>query len=134
MIPQVSGVTIDQVNVVQYPTFTYRVTDNQISGNVDGIEAIQQAVYHILSTERYAYPIYSDNRGVEFKKYIGRPFSFLRDTIQKTLRDALLQDDRITAVSVTNVSRTSRDGALIEFKVTSDRGTFGSEVTVNGII
>jgi len=40
MIPQVSGVTIDQINVVQYPTFTYRVTDNQISGNVDGIEAI----------------------------------------------------------------------------------------------
>lgn len=134
MIPQVSGPTLDQITVTQFPSFTYLISDEQIVGNVDGIESIQQAIWHVWNTERYSLAIYSPNYGIELKKYKGRTFEFFRDTIQKTLRDALLQDDRIIGVNVTNVTKTSRDSALVEFTVTSDRGTFGMEVEANGIL
>ncbi|KAK9679497.1 Protein of unknown function (DUF2634) [Popillia japonica] len=134
MIPQVSGTTIDQVEVVQYPSYTYRVIDNQIVGNIDGTEAIQQAIMHIWSTERYDYPIYSDNYGIELRKYKGRSFSYLKDTIQKTLSDAMGQDDRITDVNVTGVEKSGKDGAVIKFTVTCDKGAFNMEVSANGVL
>lgn len=131
MIPQVSGPTIGQIEIVQYPSFDFRLGDNQIVGNVDGLEAIQQTVFHIWHTERYAYPIYGRNYGIELQKYIGRSFGYLKDTIQKTLDEALLQDDRIINVKVTNVTKSDKSSALIEYTVTSDRGTFAMEGEVD---
>lgn len=134
MIPQVSGTTIDQVEVVQYPSYTYRVIDNQIVGNIDGTDAIRQSIWHTWNTERYDYPIYSGNKGIELRKYKGKPFSYLESTIQKTLSDALLQDDRITSVSVTSVEKLGKDGAIVRFDVASDKGTFSMEVSANGLL
>jgi len=131
MIPQISGTIIEQIEFIPFPSFTYRLDDDQIVGNADGIEAVQQAVYHILSTERYAYAIYDDNYGVELEKYIGRSFGYLEASIQNTLRDALLQDDRITDVTVTNIEKIKTDSALVEFTVICNRGTFGAEVNVS---
>jgi len=131
MIPQISGAIIEQIEIIPFPSFTYRLADGQIIGNTDGIEAVQQAVYHILSTERYAYAIYDDNYGVELEKYIGRSFGYLEASIQNTLRDALLQDDRIIDVTVTNIEKIKTDSALVEFTVTCSRGTFGAEVNVS---
>lgn len=132
MIPQISGaIGVEQIEVVPFPSNTYRLTDTQLIGSIDGINAVEQAVYHILSTERYAYAIYDDNYGVELEKYIGRSFGYLETTIQNTLRDALLQDDRILAVSVTSVTKQAIDSALVQFNVISDRGTFGAEVNIN---
>ena len=132
MIPQIGAeADITQIRIVPYPTFTYRHTDNQIVGNIDELEAIQQAVYHILSTERYAYAIYDNNNGVELEKYRKRGFEYLDATIQSTLQDALFQDDRITAVIVTSIEKTGADSALVKFTVVCSKGTFESEVVVN---
>jgi len=131
MIPQISGVTIDQVEIVPYPSRTFRLTEKQITGNIDGAEAIKQAVYHILSTERYAYAIYDDNFGVEFEKYKGRGFDYLEATIENTLNDALLQDDRIIKVNVANIVKTNKNTALIEITVDHNQGTFSEEVVIN---
>lgn len=131
MIPQISGGIVGSIETVAFPSNTYRLTEDQIVGDIDGIEAIKQAVFHILSTERYAYAIYENNYGSELEKYLGRSFSYLEATIQDTLRDALLQDDRITAVNVTSVTKTKKDSALILFTVISDRGSFNMEVDVN---
>lgn len=132
MIPQISGaMPITQITTVPHPSLTYRLTEDEIVGNIDGIPAIQQAVYHILSTERYAYAIYDNNYGAELEKYIGWDFGYLEATIETTLRDALLQDDRITAVNVTNITKTGRDSVLVKFVVTCTQGTFGEAITVN---
>lgn len=132
MIPQIdSAIPIDQIEVVPFPSNTYRLTDTQIVGSVDGLSAIEQAVYHILSTERYAYAIYDDNYGVELEKYIGRSFGYLETTIQNTLQDALLQDDRILAVNVTSVTKQGIDSALVQFDVITNIGALSAEVRVN---
>lgn len=131
LIPQIGGAINDQIKVTPFPSNTYQLTDTQIVGSIDGLTAIQQAVYHILSTERYAYVIYDENHGVELEKYKGRSFGYLETTIQNTLRDALLQDDRILAVNVTDVVKQAIDSTLVKFDVISDRGTFNAEVNVH---
>lgn len=65
---------------------------------MDRLEALRQAVYLILSTERYDWLIYSWNYGREFKELIGQPKEFVLPELKRCISEALLQDDRVTAV------------------------------------
>lgn len=115
MIPQIeNSINNEVIELVTYPNKTYKYTEEQIVGKVTDIEAIQQAIYHILSVERYAYLIYDDNYGVELEQYIGQDLEFLEATIEDTLREALTQDDRITDVKVTNISTSYQDQQMVD--------------------
>ena len=78
MIPKTS-LTVNNIRTVTIPTNTYRIIidKDRVSGETDGLEAMKQAVYLILSTERYAYPIYSWNYGVELKDLFGQPTTYV---------------------------------------------------------
>ncbi len=69
-----------------------------IRGMADGLEAIKQAAQLILSTERYAHIIHSWGYGVELTDLIGQPKEYAAAKVKRTVVEALLQDDRITAV------------------------------------
>ena len=128
MIPQIQGsLPSERTMVFRYPSFTYRDTLTELVGDIDGEAAIRQTVRHIVLTERYNYPIYPDNYGIELRKYIGNEFSFLEASIEKTLRDALLQDDRIVDVYVTSVEKQGIDSALVRFTTVYEAGTFSGE-------
>ena len=115
MIPQIENSIIPEtIDLISYPNKTYRCTETQIIGKIDDLKAIEQAIQHILSIERYAYLIYDDNYGVELEKYIGQDYSFLEATIEDTLREALTQDDRILDVVVTNIYKTLERHSLID--------------------
>ncbi len=58
----------------------------------------REGIYLILSTERYAYLIYSWNYGVELVELIGQPKEYALPEIKRCITEALLQDDRITSV------------------------------------
>ena len=62
------------------------------------MEAVKQAVYLILSTERYQYIIYSWDYGVELLDLIGKPVPYVMSELQRRIKEALTQDDRITDV------------------------------------
>ncbi len=52
------------IDAIQYtePTYTFNIDyggDNQIKGYTDSLEAMKQAIYKIINTERYQYLIYS---------------------------------------------------------------------------
>lgn len=79
-------------------TYTLDAENGRIRGKVDGLEAVKQAVYLALSTERFAYLIYSWNYGAELDGFIGQPKEYVLSEIKRRISDALLQDDRITAV------------------------------------
>ena len=55
------------------PNKTYRMNfkDNIVEGFVDDKDAIRQAIYKALGTERYAYPIYSWDYGIELSDLYG---------------------------------------------------------------
>ena len=78
------------------PTKTYKMAifGNKITGKTDGQEAMKQAIYKILNTERYQYPIYSWNYGIELKDLFGKS----KVELVSRVSEALLQDERIIAV------------------------------------
>ena len=65
-----------------YATLTHRMTEERVTGKVDGIKALEQAIYKILNTERYEYPIYTFAYGVELKKLIGREQPYVRSELK----------------------------------------------------
>ena len=82
------------------PTKNYRVVweKEKVAGFVDNIESMKQAIYLLLSTERYQYSIYSFNAGAQLADLIGKPVSYVASEVKRRIRDCLMQDDRITEV------------------------------------
>lgn len=82
---------------------TYKVEfkeeeNSKINGYIDDLESIKQAVYLILSTERYAYIIYSWDYGIELVDLIGQPIPYCMSEIPRRVTEALLVDNRIEDV------------------------------------
>lgn len=100
MIPETNidfDLEIEETEEIQ-TSRTYKISGNKIQGFVDGLEALKQAIYKVLNTERYEYPIYSFNYGVELESLIGKDPIFVQVELQRRIRECLMQDDRITDV------------------------------------
>jgi len=99
MIPKVDDELLT-LEVETQPSLTYAldIERGRIRGRVDNAEALRQAIYLILSTERYRYLIYSWNYGVELNELIGKEKAYAMPEIKRCIMEALLQDDRILAV------------------------------------
>lgn len=80
-------------------TYKMHISLETINGKTDEQEAMIQAIYKILNTERYAYPIYSDNYGIELIDLIGEDAEWVCPELQRRIEEALLQDERIKEVS-----------------------------------
>ena len=79
---------------------TYKMVGNRIQGYTDGLEALKQAIYKVLNTERYEYPIYSFNYGIELESLLGKDPIYVQIELKRRIRECLLQDDRITEVDI----------------------------------
>lgn len=97
--------TGDDLNLIEFameqqPSLTYAldIERGRLRGTTDGAEALKQAIYLILSTERYDHIIYSWNYGVELKDLIGQEKEYALSEIKRCIAEALLQDERITAL------------------------------------
>ena len=102
MIPNITVLT-QEITETTYPTQTYGIvmTEEEIdrmNGYVDELEAVKQAIYLILSSERYQHIIYSWDYGVELLDLIGKPMPYVMSEIPERIKEALTQDDRITDV------------------------------------
>lgn len=132
MIPQINNQLIGESIQYRQPNLTYRVGDSTVAGKIDKLDSVKQAIYHILSTERYSNPIYDGDYGVELEQYIGKDIGFITAGIQETLRDALLQDDRISDVQVDNVEKSDKqnNACLIDFTVFTIYGTYKDSLSL----
>lgn len=93
------GLTADFTEVVE-PTNTFKLHDetNRCYGSVDDIEALKQAIFLMLSIERYDHIVYSWNVGFESKDLIGKPYSYVVSEVKRRIEECLTQDDRINSV------------------------------------
>lgn len=101
MIPKVNDdLLADFDEAVALPTKNYKIytAKNRIAGFIDEIEALKQAIFLMLSIERYDYIIYSWDFGVEFKDLFGKATSYVLPEIKRRTSECLIQDDRILAV------------------------------------
>ncbi len=122
----------DETLEYRQPNLTYRLGKKSVAGKVDKIEAVKQAIYHILSTERYSSPIYDDDYGVELEQYIGQDIGFIEADIENTLREALCQDDRITDVQVNSVEKSKEQAGccVVDFTVFTIYGNVEESLNV----
>jgi len=77
---------------------TYKLSNEKIEGFVDGLEALKQAIYKVLATEQYEYPIYSFGYGIAWNELIGEERPYVRAEMKRMIQEALLRDDRIQEV------------------------------------
>lgn len=129
MLPELN--LINQLDE-QMTSRTYNINrnTNRISGYIDDKDAIIQAIYLILQTERYESMIYNWYYGVEFDGLIGKNKDYVTSELQRVIREALTEDDRIIEVSDFDITYTD-DSALIEFLVQTNIGDITIEWEVN---
>ena len=77
---------------------TYKLTDTSIKGYIEELEALKQFIYKVLSTERYEYPIYSFDYGIDLESLIGKDIEYVQIELKRRIEECLLQDERISSV------------------------------------
>lgn len=124
MIPKSSIILRDDnFEIRQQPTKTYQMdfVNERVIGNVEGLEAMKQAIFKILNTERYQYLVYSWNYGSEFQDFFGMPVTYVCPELERRITEALTWDKRI------------KDVTDFSFDTTSQRGTVIASFTVHTI-
>jgi len=86
--------------VVNHPTKTYslEVENDRIRKMTDGLKAMEQFIFKLVNTERYKYPIYNWNYGIELNDLIGKQILFCKAEIPRRIEEALSVDDRVISV------------------------------------
>lgn len=107
-------------------TYKLHTNINRCYGLVDGIEALKQAIFLMLSIERYDYVIYSWNTGIEIKDLIGKPVQYVISELKRRIPECLLQDDRILKVDNFEFEVNKKKLHCI-FEIESIYGTFQAE-------
>lgn len=130
MIPDVEE-DIWGIDVESQPGKTYflDIENGRIRGVTDELDAVRQAVYLMLNTERYDYLIYSWDYGVELKELAGEQKEYAYPEIKRCITEALLQDDRITAVDDFEFE-TGKKSVHVKFTVTTIYGDMEVETDV----
>ena len=100
MIPSTVGFLDRDFEIEEQPSFTYKMqTDTKlVRGYTDGLEAVKQAIFKIIMTERYQYIMYSWNYGIELLDLFGEPVTYVCPELKRRISEALLWDDRILSV------------------------------------
>lgn len=116
------------------PNKTYRmmIDTDRIQGTItDDLEAVKQAIYKIINTERYKFLIYSWNYGIELEDLFGKPIPYVLPEIPRRIKEALTQDDRIDDVLGFDLSYDRKGNVLAKFTVVTIYGSVEVEKVVN---
>lgn len=133
MIPQIQDDIRQDFTFETLPSKTFRMNYDAktIRGTIDQIQAVEQAVFMILNTERYEWLIHSWNYGVELRELFGKDIEYCIPEIERRVREALLQDDRITAVQNFEFDVVNKKKVLTTFMVVSIFGSINTEMEVD---
>ncbi|SHO48148.1 DUF2634 domain-containing protein [Anaerocolumna xylanovorans] len=78
---------------------TYGLYPDKIQGYITDADAVWQAVYKMLNTEKYEYPIYSFDYGIALEDLIGKDPDYVVIEIERRISECLLSDERISDVT-----------------------------------
>ena len=127
---------LNNFEVVGEPSYTYRMVlptrENEpviFRGKVDELEAVKQAVYKILNTERCAHIIYSWNYGIELISLFGQPIPWVYPELERRITEALVWDDRINSVTDFEFENVKNE-VHAKFTVNTIYGSYDETLTV----
>ncbi len=133
MIPSTTAFLEQDFEIEEQPTRTYKMnlTSELVRGYTDGQEAIKQAIYKILNTERYQYVMYSYNYGIELLDLYGEPVSYVCPELERRITEALTWDDRIQSVDNFEFNISKKGEILVTFTAHTIFGDVAAEKVVN---
>lgn len=101
MIPSTIGFLNREFEIEEQPNLTYKMdlTGDSTKGFTDGLDAVRQAIFKILNTERYQYIMYSWNYGIETSDLYGEPVTYVCPELERRITEALLADTRINSIT-----------------------------------
>lgn len=121
MLPETEDLQSDDlVEETVYPNDTYILDfENKIIRRIsdDDEQTLQQAIMKILLTESDEYSIY-DDYGREFGDLLGENTAQVMETIGSRIEDAILKDDRFSAVEITDI-KANRGNVIVSITVTT---------------
>ena len=129
MLPDYNTI-YQQDNTMPSKTYYINRNTNRISGYIDDKDAIVQAIYLILSTERYESVIYNWYYGTEFDSLVGKDRDFVKSELKRRIAEAILEDDRILDVADFDISF-NKDVANVVFLVETNIGDININWEVN---
>ena len=117
------------IRITSPATNTYKLhyTKKKINSFVDRKQALEQSIYCLLNTERYKYPIYSFNYGIQREDLFGKNIDLIMRKLQNRINNALVSDDRI--ISVTNFEFDSKENGILKVRFIVN-STYG-EIEIN---
>lgn len=123
----------DNIKITQQPTKTYQMDfeNERVIGNVEGLEAMKQAIFKILNTERYQYLVYSWNYGSEFQDLFGMPVTYVCPELERRITEALTWDKRIKEVTDFSFDTSLRGAVKASFTVHTIYGDVPAEKVVS---
>lgn len=121
-LPQ-TGEDLATFAIEQQPSYTYKldIRRGRVKGTTEDMDALLQAIYFILSVERYQYQIYSYDYGIELVDLIGQPKDYVMSEVKRRITEALTQDDRINSVDNWEFESTQK-ALIVNFTVHSIYG------------
>lgn len=133
MIPSTAGFLSRDFEMEEQPGLTYHINADSCSvkGETDGLEAVKQAIYCILNTERYQYPVYSWNYGIELIDLYGEPVTYVCPELERRIREALFCDDRVQEVDSFTFDISRKGEVHAAFTVKTVYGDVQAERRVN---
>ena len=133
MIPSASAFFEQNFEIDEQPTLTYQMNLNRksIQGYTDELEAMKQAIFKILSTERYQYIMYSGNYGIELLDLYGEPITYVCPELERRITEALTWDERIESVDDFEFDTSKKGEILVTFIAHTVYGDVAAERTVN---
>lgn len=101
MIPSLETQFLEEVSdeKIVSKDYFYDTDNEKINGTVEDIEAVKQAIYFMLNTERYEHIIYSWDYGVELVNLIGMPPDYVEPEAERVITECLKTDNRIEDVT-----------------------------------
>lgn len=118
MIPvKTMNMDVDDYGLLPSKNYKMVLAEEVVRGSTDELAAMQQVVFKILNTQRYENIIYSWNYGIELEDLFGEPVTFVCAELERRIKEALIQDDRIESVDSFVFDTTKKRTVAVSFAV-----------------
>lgn len=124
LVPTIDPYLSNEDNIFKpMPSINFKIYNDTTKGKIDELEAVKQAVFLILSTERSMFPIYPAEYGITTIDLIGKDYGWVASELQRRIKEALLYDERVKDVVDFDFTR-DEDSIDVGFVVESVFGRF----------
>jgi len=133
MLPTVNTLLTNEIEITDQPSYTFHLDleKNDVIGYADGRKAMVQAIYLILSIERYRYVTLPWSYGVEFEDLYGMPISWVIPESKRRIQEAILHDVRVFAVKDFDFEVVEKGKLAIHFTANTIFGDVDLDWSVN---